>query len=145
MSQTSARPKIVGEFIRTRRSHLGLSQRSLGQRFTPPVTTQFISNVERGVTPLPPSHVPTLCDALQIKATELTGLMEQEFTAKLTGRLGIQKNGEILSTGQSHSVAVESTDFQFLNQLYAAYKNADEKTRQAFHTAATGLLNFSRH
>ncbi len=51
---------IVGAFIRQRRETLGLSQRALGQLFQPPVTTQFISNVERGVTPLPPVHISTL-------------------------------------------------------------------------------------
>ena len=42
-------PKLVGAFIRQRREALGLSQRALGLLFSPPVTTQFISNVERGV------------------------------------------------------------------------------------------------
>ena len=48
------KPRLVGNFIRQKREALGLSQRALGQKFTPPVTTQFISNVERGVTPLSP-------------------------------------------------------------------------------------------
>src|SRR4051795_11899745 len=81
-------PRLVGNFIRPRRETLGLSQRALGLLFTPPVTTQFISNVERGVTPLPPAHIPTLTKALNVSETEFMGLLEQEYAYKLSGRLG---------------------------------------------------------
>jgi hypothetical protein len=57
---TPQRPKLVGTFIRQKRESLGISQRALGQMLTPTVTTQFISNLERGVTPLPLNHNPAL-------------------------------------------------------------------------------------
>src|SRR5262249_42119630 len=88
MVENLKRPRLVGNFIRTRREALGLSQRPLGLLFTPPVTTQFISNVERGVTPLPPAHIPTLTQALNVSETEFMALMEQEYAYKLSGRLG---------------------------------------------------------
>src|SRR3954468_24285738 len=88
MVESSKRPKIVGNFIRDRREALGLSQRALGLLFTPPVTTQFISNVERGVTPLPPAHIPTLTKALNVSESEFMALLEQEYAYKLSGRLG---------------------------------------------------------
>src|SRR6478609_9296856 len=88
----SKQPKLVGNFIKSRRTSLNLSQRALGLLFDPPVTTQFISNVERGVTPLPPAHVPTLTKALQVSESEMMGLLEKEYTMKLSGRLGISQD-----------------------------------------------------
>src|SRR5436305_13141430 len=82
------KPRIVGNFIRQRRETLGLSQRALGLLFSPPVTTQFISNLERGVTPLPPNHVPTLTQALNISEAEIMSLLEREYAMKLSGKLG---------------------------------------------------------
>src|SRR3954470_13976428 len=87
MSSSQVRPKLVGKFIRKKRELAGLSQRALGLMFNPPVTTQFISNLERGVTPLPLNHVPTLVKALNVTETELMGLLEREYTLKLSGRL----------------------------------------------------------
>src|SRR3954469_19062686 len=87
------RPKLVGEFIRKRREALGLSQRALGLLFEPAVTTQFISNVERGVTPLPPAHVPTLAKALLVSEDEIMSLLEREYSLKLSGRLGKMASG----------------------------------------------------
>src|SRR5271168_181924 len=81
-------PRLVGNYIRNKRETLGLSQRALGLLFTPTVTTQFISNVERGVTPLPPAHVPTLAKALNVSEHEMMNLLEKEYSLKLNGRLG---------------------------------------------------------
>ncbi|MBC7396603.1 MAG: helix-turn-helix transcriptional regulator, partial [Bdellovibrionales bacterium] len=42
-------PNWVGAFIRQKREEKGFSQKELGQKFEPPVTTQFVSNLERGI------------------------------------------------------------------------------------------------
>src|SRR3954470_22236072 len=94
MVDSSKRLKIVGNFIRERREALGLSQRALGMLFTPPVTTQFISNMERGVTPLPPAQVPTLARGLSVAEGEIMSLLEREYAAKLSGRLGVNPMGD---------------------------------------------------
>src|SRR3954468_20779219 len=109
MIESSKRTKLVGEFIRKRRETLGMSQRALELLFTPPVTTQFISNVERGVTPLPPAHIPTLSKALNVSETEFMALLEQEYAYKLSGRLGKSDGSPvslILGNGSSTSIAV---------------------------------------
>src|SRR4051812_39391659 len=117
-------PKLVGNFIRERRESLGLSQRALGLLFDPPVTTQFISNIERGVTPLPPVHVPTLTKALLVPEAEFTALLEREYALKLTGRLGKTLDG---SPGAGDSgfaldgppqVMVAANDREFIQSLY---------------------------
>jgi len=136
--------RIVGHFIRQRRESIGLSQRALGQKFDPPVTTQFISNVERGVTPLPPSHIPVLTEALKISESEIRALLEKEFTAKLAHRLGRDPNA--LDDGGANlapsmkDLLVDTSHFEFIEGLYEAYRKASPSTQTAFHTVCESLL-----
>src|SRR5262249_47894405 len=98
------RPKLVGSFIRQKREASGLSQRALGLLFNPPVTTQFISNLERGVTPLPLNHIPTLTKALSINEAEIMSLLEREYTMKLSGRLARLEGTNLqLNTNPDHT------------------------------------------
>lgn len=146
MADESKSSKWVGKFIRERREGVGLSQRALGQLFTPPVTTQFISNIERGVTPLPPVHIATLSVALKISEAEITTLMEREYTYKLSQRLGKAPHVEGLealmtsSPGGSSAIPVSSADYLFMRNLYDAYQRADDKTREAFATVCISIL-----
>ena len=137
-------PRLVGGFIRKRRESLSLSQRALGQLFKPPVTTQFISNVERGVTPLPPSHVPTLAAALKVSEDELMNLLEREYAAKLSGRLGRAAQAPQTSGDGKTQLIVSPGDYPFLRRLYDAYSRLDEKNRRAFVTVCESMLNLPR-
>jgi transcriptional regulator with XRE-family HTH domain len=135
--QSNKLPGLVGSYIRTRREAIKLSQRALGQMFQPPVTTQFISNVERGVTPLPPAHVPTLARALGTPEAEIMKILEKEYAMKLSGRLGVE--GSLPSSSeepQSHSPEQE-----YLRRINDSYKKADEKTRAAFASVCETILN----
>jgi transcriptional regulator with XRE-family HTH domain len=133
------RPKVVGDFIRQKREDLKLSQRGLGQLFSPPVTTQFISNVERGVTPLPPAHVATLARALSTSEAELMDLLEKEYAMKLSGRLG--KEHDLASHGIPAGSTAPSVEVQFLKSISDAYFRADPKTRDAFATVCESILH----
>src|SRR5207248_2812738 len=118
MVDLGKRPKLVGSFIRQRRESLGLSQRALGLLFTPAVTTQFISNLERGVTPLPPAHVSTLARALSVAEDELTTLLSKEYSLKLSGRIGKLPDSAPDGTALApilpgQSLAVLPTDYDF--------------------------------
>ncbi|MCM2279647.1 MAG: helix-turn-helix transcriptional regulator [Oligoflexia bacterium] len=146
MVDSPKRPRLVGGFIRQKREALGLSQRALGLLFAPPVTTQFISNLERGVTPLPPNHVPTLTKALQVNEGELMALLEREYAIKLSGRLGREGStaGELPNGKADSTVAVASCDAAFVRTLYEAYRLADAKTRQAFTTVCESILNLPK-
>ena len=130
--KTKTRPRIVGKFIRERRQAISLSQRALGQLFTPPVTTQFISNVERGVTPLPPTHVPTLCQALRISEQELLDVMEREYTSKLSGKLGFEAPAGRISLEGKLQLPVSPEDFDIMEKLYKAYQSAGLHEKSAF-------------
>ncbi len=147
---------LVGHFLRQRREALGLSQRALGQKFSPPVTTQFISNVERGVTPLPPGHIPTLSRELKLPESELLSVLEREYMMKLSDKLGAQ-SAEAAIEGEGHSalaemakrplpqaLLVEDQDFEMMRSLYDAYRSADEKTREEFEALCIRLLRMSK-
>ncbi|MBY0470050.1 helix-turn-helix domain-containing protein [bacterium] len=140
-------PRIVGNYIRERRESAGLSQKALGQLFSPPVTTQFISNIERGVTPLPPVHISTLTKALNIPENELLTLMEKEYLAKLSGRLDPHSNGVAHGAHDPSAtwpdVKVAPEDFLLIHKLYDAYKNAGPEKRQEFLALCESVLNFS--
>jgi transcriptional regulator with XRE-family HTH domain len=144
MIDSSKRPKLVGEFIRKRREAMRMSQRALGAMFNPPVTTQFISNVERGVTPLPPMHVPVLAKALSASEMEIMALLEREYAHKLSERLG--KGDEVVgpSKGSVPALIVAEADLQFMKTLYEAYRISDQKTRQAFATICESVLNLPK-
>ncbi|HTL11365.1 MAG TPA: helix-turn-helix transcriptional regulator [Bdellovibrionota bacterium] len=138
----SKNPRLVGHFIRQRRESLRLSQRALGQLFEPSVTTQFISNVERGVTPLPPAHVPTLAKALQAPESEIMGLLEREYAVKLSGRLGrARADGDGDSRG---SLDVALNDYEFFRTLYDAFRQADDGARKAFQSVCETMLKLPR-
>lgn len=139
--QRLAKPTgIVGGFIRQRRESLGLSQRALGQLFAPPVTTQFISNVERGVTPLPPVHIPTLTKALQVGEADFRALLEKEYTIKLSGRLGEQP----ATADAVAAVSVQTQDYDFFRRLYDCFSKADPALKQVFMEACETMLKLSR-
>lgn len=151
MSENLKKPKLVGSFIRQKREALSLSQRALGQLLTPPVTTQFISNLERGVTPLPLNHIPALTKALQVSEAEILSVMEKEYAMKVSGRLSqvdpsltIQVNGVTGSSTALPAVAVAASDFDFIRALYDAYRQADPATRQTFANVCQSVLNMAR-
>jgi transcriptional regulator with XRE-family HTH domain len=133
------RPRLVGDFIRQRRETLGISQRSLGLLFNPAVTTQFISNVERGVTPLPPAHVPVLAHALQVTEAEVMSLLEREYTMKLSGRLGRSE-----ASTDPNRLEINGPDSPFIKSVYQAYQSADDKTREAFATICESILHIRK-
>ena len=144
MIETIKKLKPVGEFVRKRREALGLSQRALGLLFSPSVTTQFISNVERGVTPLPPIHIPILAKALEIPDVELKLLLEKEYALKLSGRLGMSGEVPGNETPVMPGLVIAKHDFEFMQSVYDAYRLADPRTRQAFATICESILKLPK-
>jgi len=136
--------KLVGQYVRNRRESLGLSQRALGLLFSPPVTTQFISNVERGVTPLPPAHIITLVKALLVPEQELLSLLEREYAVKLSGRAAQPEPADGHDPGLPPQLVISPADYEFIRALYDAYRQSDDKTRQAFATVCETLLKIQR-
>tara|TARA_Y100001935_G_C17015440_1_gene365122 strand:+ start:10 stop:510 length:501 start_codon:yes stop_codon:yes gene_type:complete len=134
-NKNNRKSRLVGQFIRKKREELGLSQRELGQLFSPAVTTQFISNVERGVTPLPPAHVATLAKALKLEESDILAVMEQEYAARLSSKLGVEG-----ALSGIHQLSVAPGDFQFIKTLYDGYRQSDAESRKAFATLCENVL-----
>jgi transcriptional regulator with XRE-family HTH domain len=123
-------PNWVGAFIRQKREDQSLSQKELGQKFEPPVTTQFVSNLERGITPIPAVHVNALVRALQINEQELMVLMEKEYAAKLTHKIAGHS-----SEGDQHAPAVmvvPKVDEDFFKWMIQSYNNLSDIDRSQF-------------
>ncbi len=133
-----ASPGLVGHFVREKREGVGLSQRALGQLFDPPVTTQFISNIERGVTPLPPVHIPTLVRVLRIAETDLLSVLEREYAAKISNRVGRPELAITMAGIPGFRIADE--DRAYFQALYDSYRLSDPKTREAFQSVCDTLL-----
>jgi transcriptional regulator with XRE-family HTH domain len=131
-------PGIVGPFLREKREAVGLSQRALGLLFDPPVTTQFISNIERGVTPLPPVHVSTLVRVLHLTETELLGVLEREYAAKISNRVGRPELALTMAGLPGFRIADE--DRAYFQAVYDSYRQSDPKTRDAFQSICDTLL-----
>ncbi len=144
MIEKNKKFKIVGEFIRSKREALHLSQKSLGLLFAPAVTTQFISNLERGVTPLPHIHIPVLAKALQATEAEIASLVEKEYALKLTSKLGGALPTQTDLQNSMLNFIVQNQDYPFMKGLYEAYQTADPKTRQAFASVCESILHLSR-
>ncbi len=124
-------PNWVGSFIRTKREEKGLSQKELGQKFEPAVTTQFVSNLERGITPVPAVHITALVRALEINEQELMLLMEKEYAAKLTFKIAGQHsehNGE----NAPAVLVVPKLDEDFFKWIVQSYNNLSEIDRVQF-------------
>jgi transcriptional regulator with XRE-family HTH domain len=145
---------LVGTFLRQKRETLSLSQRQLGMKFEPPVTTQFISNLERGVTPLPPHHVPTLARELRIEESELLALLEREYAQKINDRIHrpsqeraaepAPAGGGIVTSTTLRNLVVEEKDAEFIRAVYQAYSLSDRETKENFVSVCQKILRMTK-
>jgi transcriptional regulator with XRE-family HTH domain len=124
-------PNWVGSFIRQKREAKGFSQKELGQKFEPPVTTQFVSNLERGITPVPAVHIQALVRALEMNESELMVLMEKEYAAKLTHKIAGHHHEH---QGESAPVVlvVSKQDEEFFRWVVASFNNLSDVDRAQF-------------
>ena len=125
-------PNWVGTFVRQKREAKGFSQKELGQKFEPAVTTQFVSNLERGITPIPAVHIQALVKALDINEQELMVLMEKEYAAKLTHKIAGQ--GTEFHGGESAPavLVVAKHDEEFFKWIVQSYNNLSDVDRANF-------------
>ena len=132
----SAKPiGLVGAFLRQRREALEISQKSLGKMLVPQVTTQFISNVERGVTPLPPNHIPYLVKILKISEPDLKAVLEKEYAQRLNQRLHPEgPETPFVSFGQVHIMIPEAWS-ELVNNLVQALSSAPSGVKQLLEKA----------
>ncbi|MBL7717182.1 MAG: helix-turn-helix transcriptional regulator [Bdellovibrionales bacterium] len=128
---SNKRLKIVGQFIRSGREKVGISQRELGLKLNPAVTTQFISNVERGITPLPVDHVAAVARALELSESDLYAVMEREYAFKITGGRSVSSN----------TVDPTSPVGQIVDAVATAFEKADSGRRREWAEITARILN----
>jgi hypothetical protein len=102
------------------------------------------------------NHIPALTKALGIPEPEILSIMEREYAIKVSGRLALNGHGDgsslnhgepgaaSLAANPLPALIVASPDYEFMNQLYNAYRQADTKTRQTFASVCESILNLSR-
>jgi hypothetical protein len=134
-------PNWVGAFIRQKREGKGFSQKELGQKFEPPVTTQFVSNLERGITPIPAVHVSALVKALELNEQELMALMEKEYAAKLTHK--IAGHGEHSVEGAPAVLVVAKQDEELFKWIVQSYNNLSDQDRAHFKSQVKSWFEIS--
>lgn len=79
---------VTGDFIRSRRKELGLTQKQLAQKLGWKVNnTQYISNTERGLNPFPVKNVYALSLALQISPEIIIGKMLEDYSNSIRREL----------------------------------------------------------
>lgn len=135
-------PNWVGAFIREKREHKGFSQKELGQKFVPTVTTQFVSNLERGITPIPAVHIQALVKALDLNEHELMVLMEKEYAAKLTHKIAGQ-SADFHSEGAPAVIVVAKHDEEFFKWIVQSYNNLSDVDRAAFKGQIKSWFEYS--
>lgn len=123
-------PNWVGSFIRQKREAKGLSQKELGQKFEPAVTTQFVSNLERGITPIPAVHIQALVRSLDLNEAELMVLMEKEYAAKLTSKI----SGHHMDHGENAPavLVIAREDEEFFKWVVQSFNNLSDVDRAQF-------------
>ena len=74
--------KLVGNFIKKRREVLKLTQRQLSNSlgFS---SSQFISNLERGIAEIPPSRIKDFAEVLQMDNNEFANLVSESLKRKI--------------------------------------------------------------
>jgi len=138
----SKSPNWVGSFIRQKREEKHLSQKELGQKFSPAVTTQFISNLERGITPVPAVHIQALVKSLELNEHELMALMEKEYAAKLTHKIAGQPMGQSNESAPAVLV-VAKQDEAFFKFIAQSYNNLSDVDRAQFRAQIQSWFELS--
>ena len=124
-----------------KREEKHLSQKELGQKFTPAVTTQFVSNLERGITPVPAVHIQALVKGLDINEHELMALMEKEYAAKLTHKIAGQHSEH---AGDAPAVlVVPKHDEEFFQFIAQSYNNCSDVDRAQFRAQIQNWFELS--
>ena len=134
-------PNWVGSFIRQKREELKLSQKELGQKFEPPVTTQFVSNLERGITPVPAVHIQGLVKSLHLNEHELMVLMEKEYAAKLTHKIAGHSGDS--SEHAPSVIVVPRADEEFFKWIVGSYNNLSDVDRSQFRAQLKSWFELS--
>ncbi len=120
--------KQVGSLVRQLREKRGLSQGDVAKLLSLK-TAQSISNIERGVSPLPRNKIKRLADVLGVKKNDLVGVViseTQERIAKAAGVTGKGSFAGVALEGEQELSSEESTILMTLVERFKTAKAADK-------------------
>lgn len=109
--------KYVGSFIKELREKRGLSQADVA-RMLSLKTAQSISNIERGVSPLPRAKIKRLADILGVKKAEIVGVVMREMQERVSRAAGVQARSLMMGP-------------EFTNEDFALLTSLAERMRAA--------------
>lgn len=81
--------KKLGSFVREKRLEGNNTLRGFGAQCAPPVTAQFITRIESGVSPIPPERIKSFAAVLNVEPWELANLLIEEYTERLKTGAGL--------------------------------------------------------
>lgn len=87
--------KLVGNYIREHREKIGLSQGEVAKQLRLK-TAQSISNIERGISPLPRAKIKKLSTILRIEKGEILTLVLREVQDRYAKAVGAESHSLIL-------------------------------------------------
>jgi transcriptional regulator with XRE-family HTH domain len=90
--------KHVGTYIRQMREKRGLSQGDVAKLLSLK-TAQSISNIERGVSPLPRTKIKRLADVLGVRKNEIVTIVLKEVRDRYSKAAGLTGSAVVITSG----------------------------------------------
>lgn len=115
--------KHLGSFVRQLREKRGLSQGDVA-RLLSLKTAQSISNIERGISPLPKSKIKRLADILGVKKDEIVNIVLQEVQERYSKATGTKARAIVVGP------SVSSDEFSLLVSLAEKFTAARRAERE---------------
>ncbi|MCX6112673.1 MAG: helix-turn-helix transcriptional regulator [Proteobacteria bacterium] len=116
--------KLVGNFIKKRRSVLKLTQKQLSDSLGFK-TSQFISNLERGIAEIPPSRIKDFAEVLQMDNNEFTNLVSESLKRKILKKTDI----------------AEGEKDPFVDKFLSAWSVASDEDKNLIKTLISKVLD----
>lgn len=128
--------KQVGSFIKNLREKRGLSQADVAKLLSLK-TAQSISNIERGVSPLPKSKIKKLADILGVKKSEIVTVVLAEVQERVAKAAGVQSRSIVVGNELSNE------EFALLSSFAERFRLAKTNERNAFKKQLKKMLDGS--
>ena len=119
--------KQLGRFLRKKREASSLTQGELANKLGF-ASSQFVSNIERGVSLIPVSRIKDYSELLGLNSVELSKLMSQALSDKV-----------VKKTTKKLDLEIAPKD-PFIEAFAAAWQTAGEKERECIKIVAEKVL-----
>lgn len=126
--------KQVGLYVRELRERRGLSQGDVA-KLLKLKTAQSISNIERGVSPLPRAKIKRLADVLGVRKADILSILLREVQDRYSKAAGVQARSIVVGNNLS------SDEFALLNSLVEKLGTAKSTQRNALAKQMKKMLS----